>query len=178
MDAVGCEKEPRDRLRQSQYNHVPSRASTAGSANTHMMSRTASSSSSQSPVVVPTASNLAHEHQRSNSARILETSRPSSRLSREITAECLQVDPPLSSFLQERLEQQRRAESDKLAKKMGGDLRASTGDVRDRDVRSSPVRCSTATGRRSQPNTEDDDINNHGMGLKEMEKVGTILLSH
>ncbi|KAK7747664.1 hypothetical protein SLS62_008990 [Diatrype stigma] len=53
---------------------------------------------------------------------------------------------------------------------MGGDLSASTGDIRDRDIRSSPVRSSTAAGRRSQPNTEYDDATDSGMGLKEMEK--------
>lgn len=53
----------------------------------------------------------------------------------------------------------------------GGDLSNSTGDVRDRDVLGSPLRCSTSMGRRSAAETEDEDEHKKGMGLKEMEKV-------
>lgn len=176
MDGTGREQEPRERLRQSHHSRIPSRASTVGSANTHMTSRTASSSSSQSPIATQSASHPIHSHRRSNSGRIVEISRPSSRPSRETSVESRQTSPPVSSFLQERLEQQRKVESERFMRKMGGDLSASTGDIRDRDVRSSPVRCSTAAGRRSQPNTEYDDTNDNGMGLKEMEKVCDILI--
>ena len=55
---------------------------------------------------------------------------------------------------------------------VAGDL-TSSDDIRDRDVLGSPLRCSTALGRRSVPDTEDEDAQNKGMGLKEMEKVRT-----
>ncbi|RYP36053.1 hypothetical protein DL767_003525 [Monosporascus sp. MG133] len=55
---------------------------------------------------------------------------------------------------------------------MGMDLSASTGDIRGREMQSSPVkRSSTATGRRPRSNTEDESADNSSMGLLEMEKT-------
>ncbi|RYP49536.1 hypothetical protein DL768_004802 [Monosporascus sp. mg162] len=55
---------------------------------------------------------------------------------------------------------------------MGMDLSASTGDIRDRDMQSSPVkRSSTAMGRQLRSNTEDGRADNVSMGLLEMEKT-------
>ncbi|RYP00260.1 hypothetical protein DL764_006559 [Monosporascus ibericus] len=55
---------------------------------------------------------------------------------------------------------------------MGMDLSASTGDIRDRDMQSSPVkRSSTATGRRPRSHAEDEGADNSSMGLLEMEKT-------
>lgn len=178
MDGPGREWEPRERLRQSQYSRVPSRASTSGSAHTHMTSKTASSSSSQSPGAIQSVPAPTHRHHRTSSGRFLDITRSPSRLSKETTEELLQDGPPVSSFLQERLEQQRRVESERVARKMGGDLSASTGDIRDRDVSDDvPTRSATALGRHLPSNTEDDAAGPDGMGLLEMEKVrNTIIL--
>ncbi|RYP75351.1 hypothetical protein DL771_002447 [Monosporascus sp. 5C6A] len=55
---------------------------------------------------------------------------------------------------------------------MAMDLSASTGDIRDREMQSSPVkRSSTATGRQPRSSTEDGSVENSSMGLLEMEKT-------
>ncbi|RYP08735.1 hypothetical protein DL765_008692 [Monosporascus sp. GIB2] len=172
MDGTPREKEPRERLRQSQYSRAPSRASTVSSLNTHMTSKSTSSSASQLPKTAPSASRSMNRQGQANSGRASAISRPSSRLSKEVDGESHPLRLPVSSFLQEKLEQERRAESVRAAKTMGMDLSASTGDIRDRDMQSSPVkRSSTATGRRPRSNTKDEGADNSSMGLLEMEKT-------
>ena len=176
MDFPGREMEPRERLRQTQYCRAPSRASTVNSSHTHMTSKTSSSSSSLSPRAAPVISRSGNAHQRTNSGRILDySSKQSPRPSKESSCEPRVSSPEVSSFLQERIERQRKVETERAFRKMSaaGDLTPSTGDIRDRDVLGSPLRCSTAMGRRSVPDTEDEDAHNKGMGLKEMEKVRT-----
>ncbi|RYP48220.1 hypothetical protein DL769_011225 [Monosporascus sp. CRB-8-3] len=137
-----------------------------------MTSNSASSSASQLPKAAPSASQSTNRQGHANSGRASAISRPSSRLSKEVDEESLPLRLPVSSFLQEKLEQERRAESVRVAKKMGMDLCASTGDIRDRDMQSSPVkRSSTAMGRRPRSNTEDESADNSRMGLLEMEKT-------
>ncbi|RYP30553.1 hypothetical protein DL766_004825 [Monosporascus sp. MC13-8B] len=172
MDGTAREKEPRERLRQSQYSRAPSRAGTVSSLNTHMTSKSTSSSASQLPKAAPPASRSTNRQGQANSGRASAISRPSSRLSKEVDGEPCPLRLPVSSFLQEKLEQERRAEGVRAAKKMGMDLSASTGDIRDRGMQSSPVkRSSTATGRRPRSNTEDEGADNSSMGLLEMEKA-------
>ncbi|RYP91664.1 hypothetical protein DL770_002189 [Monosporascus sp. CRB-9-2] len=172
MDDTEYEKEPRERLRQPQYSRAPSRASTVSSLNTHITSKSASSSASQLPKAAPSASQSTNRQGYANSGRASAISRPSSRLSKEVDGESRPLRLPVSSFLQEKLDQERRAESVRVAKKMGMDLSASTGDIRDRDVQNSPVkRSSTAMGRHPRSNTEDECAGNSGMGLLEMEKT-------
>ncbi len=174
MDAAGREREPLERLRHTQYTHVSSRPSTIGSAHSHMTSKTSSRSSSQSPNTTQSIPDQSYRHHRSSSGRVLEIPPPPSRLSKEIGGETRRADSLVSSFLQERLDQQRKAEGDRISRKMC-DLSSSTGDIRDRDIHSSPMRSSTAMGRWPQSNTEDDDVDN-SMGLKEMEKVCNLLI--
>lgn len=55
---------------------------------------------------------------------------------------------------------------------MGGDLSASTGDVREKDVQNSPIRRSaTAIGRRQGSDTYDESVKDAGMGARQMEQT-------
>lgn len=79
-----------------------------------------------------------------------------------------------SSLLQEKLQQERKLESERQAGRGGSDLSASTSDVREDEVKSSPIkRSATAMGRREKSDESDDTfvVRDTGMGMRQMEET-------
>ncbi|KAI1078569.1 hypothetical protein F5B20DRAFT_571562 [Whalleya microplaca] len=169
MDSSGGSRESRERL----YTRAPSRASSASTANTQMTPKSASSSSSY---LRETTTHPAHKYHHSHCSNGSVAARPVSRVSREGSEDPRPTATAVSSLLQERLQRERKIESERLASKMVDDLSASTGDIRDRDVPSSPIkRSATVTGQRPKSNSGDKLAEDTGMGAKQMEKTMSTL---
>ncbi|KAI1371750.1 hypothetical protein F4677DRAFT_285347 [Hypoxylon crocopeplum] len=167
MDGSGGQKE----LRERSYPRAPSRASTTSTANTQMTPKSANSSSSHLREPTHRSSHPTHKHHHSNCSSGQASTRPMSQLSGEPSEELREMaaSTPTSSLLQERLQRER---SERQASKLGSDLSASTGDIRDRDVQSSPIRRSaTAVGRRQELNSSDEIAKDAGMGARQMEQT-------
>ncbi|KAI0454224.1 hypothetical protein F5B21DRAFT_245346 [Xylaria acuta] len=171
MEGTVSRKEARERL----HRRALSQASTASST-MHSPKTTKSTSTSSHPRA-NTPSNAPHTHKYHHSQcdRELAGLRQAPRLSRESSGEPKQAMTPVSSLLQERLQQERRAESERLASKWGTDLSSSTGDIRDGDILNS-------SGRRYKPGVErrpgsshDDDSSQASMGAKQIEKAVSTL---
>ncbi|TGJ83010.1 hypothetical protein E0Z10_g5754 [Xylaria hypoxylon] len=77
---------------------------------------------------------------------------------------------PASSLLQERLQQERKAESERLASQWGTDLSLSTGDIRDGDIPNSSSRRYRPVVERRPGSSHDDDSSQTSMGVKQVEK--------
>ncbi|KAI1652858.1 hypothetical protein F4813DRAFT_400558 [Daldinia decipiens] len=162
MDGSGSQKESRERL----YPRAPSRASSASTANTQMTSKSANSTSSYPREASYTGSHPIHKYHHSRSSI---GTRPMSRLSRESSNELREPTASASTFLQERLQRER---NERHASKPSTDLSASTGDIRDRDVQSSPIkRSATSVGRRQWSDNSDELAKDAGMGARHMEQV-------
>ncbi|KAI0171697.1 hypothetical protein GGR52DRAFT_434370 [Hypoxylon sp. FL1284] len=167
MDGGRGHKDSRERL----YPRASSRASTSSSANASIIAKSANSSSSHLREALYPSSHLGHKYHHSHCGSV-GSNRPMSRLSGEPSEELRQPVTATSSLLQEKLQQERRMESERQAGRTGTDLSASTGDIRDRDVKSSPVRRSaTATGRRENPEGSDEFIRDSAMGMRQMEET-------
>ncbi|KAJ8126212.1 hypothetical protein O1611_g7426 [Lasiodiplodia mahajangana] len=82
---------------------------------------------------------------------------------------------PVSSLLQERLQQERKAESERLANRWGTDLSSSTGDIRDGDIPNSSGRRYKSIVERPPGSNNDDDSSQNGMGAKQIEKAVSTL---
>ncbi|KAK8040073.1 hypothetical protein PG993_008484 [Apiospora rasikravindrae] len=79
--------------------------------------------------------------------------------------------PAISSYLQERLQQERQDSARNTPRTTGG-RNTPTGGFQDDDVSSSPLRRSaTATGRRPRSASGDEADNQKGFGAKELEKT-------
>ncbi|KAI5920897.1 hypothetical protein F4810DRAFT_713091 [Camillea tinctor] len=162
MDGAGFQKESRERS----YPRVPSRTSTPNSAKTN--------SSSHLREMAHAGTHALHKYHHQQCGTGSNSVMSSPRLSREPSRESRQATQPVSGFLQERLQRERRAESDRLA---GAGLSSSTGDIREREIPKSPVRRSaTATGRRPMSDSGDEfPSKDNGMGAKQMEKTVSTL---
>ncbi|KAK3386822.1 hypothetical protein B0H63DRAFT_392332 [Podospora didyma] len=94
--------------------------------------------------------------------------RSRSHLSREASEQSL---PPMSTFLQERLERERRVESERSLSRASNEAMSASGDVR--AVQSSPARSKHNDSRR--PGSSDGNVDpapkKKGLGLKEMEQT-------
>ncbi|KAI1495990.1 hypothetical protein F5X99DRAFT_93354 [Biscogniauxia marginata] len=165
MDGSASQKESRERS----YPRIPSRTSTPSSAKTN--------SSSRLREMAHAGTHTTHKYHRSHCGKSSNSATASPRLSRETSHESRQATQPVSGFLQERLQRERRAESERLACQPGGDLSSSTGDIRGRDIPSSPVRRSaTATGWRPKSDSGDElPSKDNGMGAKQMEQTVSTL---
>ncbi|KAL7624754.1 hypothetical protein AAE478_006326 [Parahypoxylon ruwenzoriense] len=167
MDGTGGTRESRERL----YPRAPSRASTTSTANTQITPKSVSSSSSHVRET-HTSSHASHKYHHSHCGKSLGGTRPTSRLSRESSVDLREPAASASSFLQERLQRERKVESERQASKLGIDLSASTADIRDADAQGSPVRKSTtATGRMQGVDSNDEFARGTGMGAKQLEKT-------
>ncbi|KAJ8120228.1 hypothetical protein ONZ43_g3009 [Nemania bipapillata] len=82
---------------------------------------------------------------------------------------------PVSSLLQERLQQERRAESERLASKWGTDLSLSTGDIRDGDITNPSSKRYRPVPERRPGSSNDDDSSQTSMGAKQIEKAVSTL---
>lgn len=144
------------------YTRTASRSSTS-TTNTRMTSQSANSSTSQ--IVSPqlTTSHSTHRFHHASCAKPT-TPRPTPRLSREASIESTR-QTAVSSFLQERLQRERRAESEKLASAS----RSTLDDHSSTDLRlhHSPTKNSESE-RRPQSSTGSEK---RGLGVKDMEQV-------
>ncbi|KAI5862237.1 hypothetical protein GGS23DRAFT_605824 [Durotheca rogersii] len=164
MEDSGSQRESRERL-----YRAPSRASTGSTVNTQTTKSAASPASHFRETHA--SPHLTHRYHHSHSGRSLMGTRAPSRLSRESGMD-FREPAAASSFLQERLQQERNVEGQRQASKFGIDLSASAGDIRDMDTPSSPIRRSaTALGRWQPPDGGDDLAMDPGMGLKRLEKT-------
>ncbi|KAI0381692.1 hypothetical protein F5Y04DRAFT_65945 [Hypomontagnella monticulosa] len=166
MDNITGQRDSRERL-----YRAPSRASTASTANTQMTPKSASSSSSQLRESIHSGSHPTHKYHHSQCGKgVASAARPMPRLSREPSDELRRdTATPVSSLLQERLQRER---NERQVGRSGGDLSASTGDIRERDVQNSPIRRSaTAMGRRQGSDTYDESVKDAGMGARQMEQT-------
>ncbi|KAF2966020.1 hypothetical protein GQX73_g7566 [Xylaria multiplex] len=172
MEGIASRKDARERL----HRRALSQASTASST-MHSPKTTKSTSTSSSHPRAITPSNAPHTHRYHHSQcdREMAGIRQPARLSRETSSESKQPMTPTSSLLQERLQQERKAESERLASRWGADLSLSTGDIREGDI-------SNSSGRRYRPGSErrpgsshDDDSSQTSMGAKQAEKAVSTL---
>lgn len=146
------------------YTRTASRSSTS-TTNTRMTPQSANSSTSQI-VVSPqlTTSHSTHRFHHASCAKPT-TPRPTPRLSREASIESTR-QTAVSSFLQERLQRERRAESEKLASASRSTLdnHSSSTDLR---LHHSPTKNSESERRPlSSAGSE-----KRGLGVKDMEQV-------
>ena len=93
-----------------------------------------------------------------------------SHLSRETSADSIQSLPPVSNFLQERLQRERKIESERLVAQASNDMMSASLDLR--TVQSSPPRGPPSEGRRPMSSgSRGEATKKKGLGLKEMEQV-------
>ncbi|KAI0099135.1 hypothetical protein GGR51DRAFT_552159 [Nemania sp. FL0031] len=172
MEGTVSHKEVRERL----HRRALSQASTTSST-MHSPKTTKSTSTSSSHPRAITPSNAPHTHRYNHSQYDKETMgiRLQPRLSRESNSEPKQPMTPVSSLLQERLQQERKAESERLASRWGTDLSSSTGDIRDGDTSNSSGKRYKPVVERRPGSSNDDDSSQNGMGAKQIEKAVSTL---
>jgi hypothetical protein len=160
MEGSGAQSvAPRDRSHPAPpFPRTDSRSS-GSSARTRMT--TPSTNSSASPAT------HSHRYHHSSCARTSAIERPRSQLSREATDE--PSLPPVSSFLQERLQRGRKIESERSASRMSNDMTTASLDMR--AVQSSPPQGGQSEGRRPISSGGAETTKKKGLGLKEMEQV-------
>ena len=115
-------------------------------------------------------SSQAQRYPYGRAARPPPLERPRSQLSRE-TSDSRESVPAMSSYLQERLERERKVnDSESLLSRASNDALSATL-VEQRTVQSSPPRNSAAEGRRPKSSGGTDPAKKKGLGLKEMEQT-------
>ncbi|KAI0545382.1 hypothetical protein F4679DRAFT_479621 [Xylaria curta] len=173
MEGIVSRKEARERL----HRRALSQASTASSTMHSPTKTTKSASTSSSQPRASTPSNAPHTHRYHHTQcdRELANLRQAPRLSRTSSGESKSAMNPVSSLLQERLQKERRAESERLASKWGADLSSSTGDIRDGDILNSPSKRYKPGVERRPRSSHDDDSSQTSMGAKQTEKVVSVL---
>ncbi|KAI0424585.1 hypothetical protein F5Y09DRAFT_347575 [Xylaria sp. FL1042] len=166
-------KDARDRLHRRALSQASTASSTMHSPKT--VKSTSTSTSSHPRAITP--SNPLHTHRYHHSQCDRETAgiRQPGRLSRESSSESKQLMTPASSLLQERLQQERKAESERLASKWGTDLSSSTGDIRDSDISNSPNTRYGHVAERRPGSSHNDDSSQTSMGAKQIEKAVSTL---
>ncbi|KAI8943973.1 hypothetical protein F4801DRAFT_585950 [Xylaria longipes] len=172
MESTVSRKGAQERL----HRRALSQASTASST-MHSPKTTKSTSTSSSHPRAITPSNVPHTHRYHHNQcdRELAGLRQMPRLSGESSGESKRAITPVSSLLQERLRQERRAESERLASKRGADLSSSTGDIRDGDILNSSSRRHRPGVERRPGSSHDDDSSQTSMGAKQIEKAVSTL---
>ena len=177
MDGSTCPRE----LRGSRHSSHPrafsnSSIATSYSSNTQGTSRSTNTSVSQpSSSGQPLFTHPVHKHHHSrcaSSSVSTSNTRPPSRLTREMSND-VQPNriPAISSYLQERLQQERR-DGERNSPRASAGRNTPTAGFRDDDVSSaSPLRSNTAMGRRPRSASGDEADSQKGYGSKEMEKV-------
>ncbi|KAI0161592.1 hypothetical protein GGR57DRAFT_362937 [Xylariaceae sp. FL1272] len=171
MDSTSCPKEARERT----YRRAPSRASTSSTINTQMTTKSASSSSSHPRTTTPSNAPNTHRYHHSQCEKDMATTRSPSRLTSRPSYERQRMTP-VSSLLQEKLQQERQAESERLASRSNANLSASTGDMGDRDTQFHRSGRYTATVERRPSSSHDDSTSSqNSMGAKQMEKAMSTL---
>ncbi|KAB5585657.1 hypothetical protein GE09DRAFT_33259 [Coniochaeta sp. 2T2.1] len=94
--------------------------------------------------------------------------RPRSQLSREASEDSRQSLLPVSNFLQERLQKERK-ESERSSSRLSNETMNASYDQR--TTHSSPVRSGASDGRRPRSSGGTEPVKKSGLGVKEMEKT-------
>ncbi|OIW27893.1 hypothetical protein CONLIGDRAFT_453658 [Coniochaeta ligniaria NRRL 30616] len=98
------------------------------------------------------------------------TERPRSQLSREASEDSRQSLPPVSSFLQERLQRERKVESERSSSRLSNETMNASFDHK--TAQSSPARSGVSDGRRPRSSGGADPVKKkQGLGVKEMEQT-------
>ncbi|KAI3320572.1 hypothetical protein HD806DRAFT_224465 [Xylariaceae sp. AK1471] len=171
MESTLARREARERL----HRRALSQSSTASTRHTQMTTKSTSSSSSHPREATPLSASHTHRYHHSQYDRGTTGVKSPSRLSRESSRGPKQPMAPVSSLLQERLQQERRAESERLASKFDHKLSSSTGAIRDGDIPSSSSRRYGAVSERRPNSSHGDDSSQSSMGVKQVEKAVSTL---
>ncbi|KAI1120870.1 hypothetical protein F5Y10DRAFT_257511, partial [Nemania abortiva] len=174
MESTVSHKEVRERLHRRALSQASTVSSTMHSPKT---TKSTSTSSSHPRAITPSNAPQTHRYPHGQYDKEITGMRLQPRLSRESSSESKQPMTPVSSLLQERLQQERRAESERLANRWGADLSSSTGDIRDGDVLSSSSKKYKPVVERRPGSSNDDDSTSsqNGMGAKQIEKAVSTL---
>lgn len=167
MDGSAAQAQAAERSRPN-FPRTASRSSTSSSQTRMTPLSTNSSRSHLPPSPQQSTAHVAHRFRRRTSSRG-SADPPRSQLSRETTDEAKQPVPQVSSFLQERLQRERKVESERSSSRMSNDPMSASLDLR--TVQSSPVRSGTSDGRRPRSSGGAEPAKKKGLGLKEMEQV-------
>ncbi|KAM7183135.1 hypothetical protein V8F20_012732 [Naviculisporaceae sp. PSN 640] len=160
MDGYTSQGQQNDRSRPAPCPRTASRSSTS-STRTRLSNNSSTAASQALPAGY--AQRFAH----SRPARTPTSDRPRSQLSREAFEDSRPtMAAPMSMLLQERLERERRADSERSSSRASDRM---SGSVELRPGQSSPSKSST-TGRPLSSNGSDATHKNQGLGVKEMEK--------
>ncbi|KAK3315586.1 hypothetical protein B0H66DRAFT_584008 [Apodospora peruviana] len=163
MDGYISQGQSNDRSRPPPFPRTASRSSTS-STRTRLSNNSSSASSQQ----VPSAHSQRFPHTRS--ARTPNTERPRSQLSREASDDSRQSMPLMSTFLQERLDRERRVESERSSSRASNDRMSGSAELR--PGQSSPTKKDNAEGRRPGSSSGAEAASKKkGLGLKEMEQT-------
>ncbi|KAI6498781.1 hypothetical protein MCOR11_003763 [Pyricularia oryzae] len=163
----------------AQLHHASSRSSNNSTSNSRFASHSNNSSSSnlQSPHSPQKTQN--YPRLKHSSRASLGSDRPaSSRMSRTPNPEDLrQNSPAISSYLQERLRQERRSETLRSgSSRAGSNDTMSTSDRHMQAIQSSPVRASTSDGPRPRSSSGHDAARRKAVGLRASElKLESVL---
>ncbi|KAI1348119.1 hypothetical protein F5Y01DRAFT_226593 [Xylaria sp. FL0043] len=159
------------------HRRALSQASTASSTmhSPKTVKSTSTSASSHPRAITPSNPSHTHKYHHSQCDRETAGIRQPGRLSRESSSESKQLMTPASSLLQERLQQERKAESERLASRWGTDLSSSTGDIRDGDISNLSNSRYRHVAERRPGSSHDDDASQTSMGVKQIEKAVSTL---
>ncbi|KAI1750399.1 hypothetical protein F4782DRAFT_250129 [Xylaria castorea] len=172
MEGTISRKDARERL----HRRALSQASTASSImHSPKTIKSTSTSSSHPRAITPSNALNTHRYHHAQCDRELAGLRQAPHLSRTSSGESKPAMNPISSLLQERLQQERRAESERLASKWGASLSSSTGDIRDGDILNSPSKRFKPGVERRPRSSHDDDSSQTSMGAKQTEKAVSTL---
>ncbi|KAK0634464.1 hypothetical protein B0T17DRAFT_7330 [Bombardia bombarda] len=164
MEGSGAQSQSSDRSRQPPppFPRTTSSLSSTSSTRTRVSNNSSNSSSHHIPTL------HSHRLHHSRCSRTPTIDRPKSQLSREASEDSRQSLPPImSSFLQERLERERRVESERSSSRASN----VSSSLDFKAVQSSPSKSSIAESRRPRSSGGSEPVKNKGFGLKEMEQT-------
>ncbi|KAK3680840.1 hypothetical protein B0T22DRAFT_388709 [Podospora appendiculata] len=163
MDGFGTQNQVNDRSRYPPPP-FPRTASRSSTSSTRTRQSTSSASNHQVPSAHP------HRYHHSRCTRTPNMEQPRSQLSREPPEDSRQsLAPTMSSFLQERLERERKVESDRSSSRASNDGMSVSADSK--PAQSSPSKTSIAESRRPRSSAGSEASKKKGLGLKEMEQT-------
>ncbi|KAH8906631.1 hypothetical protein BR93DRAFT_626043 [Coniochaeta sp. PMI_546] len=158
-----------ERSRPPPFPRAASRSSTSSTKTrtTHLSSN--SSFTQLPPSPQQSAAHPTHRfHHNARSRGSFE--RPRSQLSREASEDSRQSLPPVSSFLQERLQRERKVESERSSSRLSNETMNASFDHR--TAQSSPARSGASDGRRPRSSGGAEPAKKkQGLGIKEMEQT-------
>ncbi|KAI1823929.1 hypothetical protein F4861DRAFT_508278 [Xylaria intraflava] len=170
MESIVPRKDAYERL----HRRGHSQASAAASTTPTTMSGKSTSTSSHPRATIPSYALHTHRYHHSDCDRITLGVRQPLRLPLGSSRESSQTMTPISSLLQEKLQQERKAESERLAAKFGTDMGSPIGDIRDGDGLGSSGRFRPVTEQRPTSSSADDSSQS-SMGAKQIEKAVSTL---